>query len=170
MEQELTEFFAIDFQVLVQNFFTIIACFVASCALLAKFFEYIGKPLKWFKKQNQDHELTIQNSKAIKELAERHERDNKLSNKHDEEIKTELRKLTKMFIDKEIDDMRWEIINFSAQVAENRPCNKDGFQHCFKTYEKYEKIIKDNGLTNGEVEISMKVVNEAYEEKLKNGF
>lgn len=170
MEQELTGIFAIDFKVLIQDIFTIIACCVAGYAMLTKFFEYIGKPFKWLKKKNQDHELIIQNSAAIKKLAQRHEEDNELSNKHDEEIKSELRKLTKMFIDKEIDDMRWEIINFSAKVAEGRPCNKDGFQHCFKTYEKYEKIIKENGLTNGEVEISMKVVNEAYEEKLKNGF
>lgn len=78
--------------------------------------------------------------------------------------------LTSLFVDKEIDDYRWEIINFATKVSECRPCNKDSFKHCLRTYEKYEALLEKYGLENGEVEISMEVVNEAYKEKLKNGF
>ena len=78
--------------------------------------------------------------------------------------------LTSLFVDKEIDDYRWEIINFATKVSEDRPCNKDSFKHCLRTYEKYEALLEKYGLENGEVEISMEVVNEAYKEKLKNGF
>ena len=78
--------------------------------------------------------------------------------------------LTSLFVDKEIDDYRWEIINFATKVSEGRPCNKDSFKHCLRTYEKYEALLEKYGLENGEVEISMEVVNEAYKEKLKNGF
>ena len=78
--------------------------------------------------------------------------------------------LTSLFVDKEIDDYRWEIINFATKVSEGRPCNKDSFKHCLRTYEKYEALLEKYGLENGEVEISMEVVNEAYKEKLMNGF
>lgn len=78
--------------------------------------------------------------------------------------------LTDMFVDKEVDDYRWEIINFATKVSEGKPCNKDSFKHCLRTYEKYEALLKKYGLENGEVEISMEVVNEAYKEKMKNGF
>ena len=78
--------------------------------------------------------------------------------------------LTSLFVDKEIDDYRWEIINFATKVSEGRTCNKDSFKHCIRTYEKYEALLEKYGLENGEVEISMEVVNEAYKEKLKNGF
>lgn len=78
--------------------------------------------------------------------------------------------LTDMFVDKEIDDYRWEIINFATKVSEGRPCNKDSFKHCLRTYEKYEKLLEKYGLENGEVEISMEVVNEAYKKKLQEGF
>ena len=78
--------------------------------------------------------------------------------------------LTDMFVDKEVDDYRWEIINFATKVSEGRPCNKDSFKHCLRTYEKYEALLEKYGLENGEVEISMDVVNEAYKEKMKNGF
>ena len=78
--------------------------------------------------------------------------------------------LTEMFVDKEIDDYRWEIINFATKVSEGRPCNKDSFKHCLRTYEKYEALLEKYGLENGEVEISMQVINEAYKKKLLEGF
>ena len=78
--------------------------------------------------------------------------------------------LTDMFVDKEIDDYRWEIINFATNVSEGKPCNKDSFKHCLRTYEKYEALLEKYGLENGEVEISMQVVNEAYKKKLLEGF
>ena len=78
--------------------------------------------------------------------------------------------LTNMFVDKEIDDYRWEIINFATKVSEGKPCNKDSFKHCLRTYEKYEALLEKYGLENGEVEISMQVVNEAYKKKLLEGF
>ena len=86
------------------------------------------------------------------------------------EIGTGLKKLTDMFIDKQINDYRWEIINFASNITAKRPCTKDGYQHCFKTYERYEKILEENGLENGEVEISMEIINDSYKEKLKEGF
>lgn len=78
--------------------------------------------------------------------------------------------LTDMFVDKEIDDYRWEIINFATKVSEGKPCNKDSFKHCLRTYEKYEALLEKYDLENGEVEISMQVVNEAYKKKLLEGF
>ena len=86
------------------------------------------------------------------------------------EISSNLKKLTAIFIDKEINDYRWEIINFASNVAANKPCTKDAYIHCFKTYEKYEKVLEENNLENGEVEISMEVVNESYKKKLIEGF
>ena len=86
------------------------------------------------------------------------------------EIGNSLKKLTDMFIDKQINDYRWEIINFASNITAKRPCTKDGYQHCFKTYERYEKILEENGLENGEVEISMEIINDSYKEKLKEGF
>lgn len=91
-----------------------------------------------------------------------------ISGQHDRDEK--INNLTNMFVDKEIDDYRWEIINFATKVSEGKPCNKDSFKHCLRTYEKYEALLEKYGLENGEVEISMQVVNEAYKKKMLEGF
>lgn len=87
-----------------------------------------------------------------------------------DEIGNNLNKLTNMFIDKQIADYRWSIINFATAISEKKPCTKEAFRHAFSTYEKYEKILEENGLENGEVKISMEIINEAYKEKMLNGF
>ena len=54
-----------------------------------------------------------------------------------------------------------------SKVSEGKPCNKDSFKHCIHIYEKYEKILEENGLENGEVRLSMELINDAYRQKLK---
>lgn len=109
--------------------------------------------------RKQSLEIQKELKDSIKNLVDgQHDRDEKINN------------LTDMFVDKEIDDYRWEIINFATNVSEGKPCNKDSFKHCLRTYEKYEALLEKYGLENGEVEISMQVVNEAYKKKLLEGF
>ena len=109
--------------------------------------------------RKQSLEIQKELSDSIKNLVDgQQDRDEKINN------------LTDMFVDKEVDDYRWEIINFATKVSEGRPCNKDSFKHCLRTYEKYEALLEKYGLENGEVEISMQVVNEAYKKRLLEGF
>ena len=109
--------------------------------------------------RQQSLEIQRELKDSIKNLVDgQHNRDEKINN------------LTNMFVDKEIDDYRWEIINFATNVSEGKPCNKDSFKHCLRTYEKYEALLEKYGLEYGEVEISMQVVNEAYKKKLLEGF
>lgn len=80
-----------------------------------------------------------------------------------------LEDLTKMFIDKEIDDMRWEILNFCSALSNGRTYNREAFDHVLKVYDKYETILEENGMENGLVAQSVKFIQEAYVEGLKDG-
>ena len=100
---------------------------------------------------------------------------NKLE-KHDSWQYGELTKISncveeikKNIVSKEIDDIRWELLDFCSALTSGRKYNREAFAHIFKTYEKYEKILEDNGMTNGFVEESMNAVKEIYHDKLKNG-
>lgn len=130
----------------------------------------LGLETKWMKNRRMEHDLLTKTSQNLLILQEQHEKDVERSDRRDEEISNDIKKLTQMFVDKEIDDMRWEINNFANKVADGRRCNKDSYQHCLKTYQKYEEILHENGLENGEVEISMEFINESYKQKLKEGF
>ena len=68
--------------------------------------------------------------------------------------------IDKRMLDKDIDDMRWELLNFCSALTGGRKYNREAFDHIFRIYEKYEMILKDNKMTNGFVDESMNYVKE----------
>lgn len=68
-----------------------------------------------------------------------------------------------------IDNKRNTIIDFASKVIdESYPVTKEQFNRIFKIYKEYEEIIKENELTNGEVDISIHIIRESYENHMKN--
>lgn len=67
-----------------------------------------------------------------------------------------------------IDSKRSAIINFASSVInQNTPVTREQFNRIIKMHEDYEKIIERNGLTNGEVDIAFRIIEEAYEDHMK---
>lgn len=168
--ESILELFNQDISSIILGMYIIMSGIIAMVEIIGKFSEIVGKPVTWVSNKNKDHELLIQTVNKLTALQEKQEKDVRESDRHDEEMRSDIKKLTDMFIDKEINDMRWEINNFATKVSEGKPCNKDSYKHCIHTWEKYEKLLEENGLENGEVEISMNVIRESYQQKLKDGF
>lgn len=165
--QKLAE---IDFLGWIITGFMIMAAMIAMYTIVCKFCEMLGKPIGVLKQRKLDHELTLQNAQAIKELSAKHEEDTKQSIRHDEMIRNDLANLTHMFVEKQIDDMRFEILDFASAISLGRQYSKEQFDHVITIDKKYQKILEENGLENGQVTASMEVIMEIYKEKLKNGF
>ena len=167
---EVLELTRINFPSAFIAMFAILFALKAIASLFEWMIDRLGLQTKWMRKRREEQELLLQTSQKLSALQEKQKHDMEKSDRRDEEISSDIKKLTRMFVDKEIDDMRWEINNFATKVSEGKPCNKDSFQHCIHIYEKYEKILEDNGLENGEVNLSMELISDAYRQKLKNGF
>lgn len=96
---------------------------------------------------------------SIQDLIDRQKnRDSKIEN------------LTSLFVDKEIEDLRWTILDFTASLSDGRKYNRESFDHIMRMYDKYEKILEENNMENGLVAESVKFIQEVYREKLKTGF
>lgn len=68
-----------------------------------------------------------------------------------------------------IDSKRNTIINFAHMVIdEDKPVTREQFNRIFKLYTEYEDIIKKNKMTNGEVDIAIRIVKEAYEQHMRH--
>lgn len=167
---EMIELTKIDYVSVLPAAVAILAGTRAILSLLESFVEKLGLETKWMRQRREEHELLIRTSQNLTALQTQHKHDMQKSDRRDEKISADIKKLTRMFVDKEIDDMRWEINNFATKVSEGKPCNKDSFKHCIHIYEKYEQILSENGLENGEVEISMELINDAYMRKMREGF
>jgi hypothetical protein len=152
----------LDIIQIVIGVFIIISAIISIATVVSKFADYIGRPIKWIKKNDKDHELLLNTIAELQELRKQELEDKQQSIKHDQAIRTELEKLTKLVVEKEIDDTRWEILNFCSNLANGQTYNREAFEHVFRLYEKYERILKENNMTNGYVEESMKYAREAF--------
>ena len=94
-------------------------------------------------------------------------------NRHQfEELRNDLARNSEITLAMYIETKRTAIINFASKVVDrNIPVTHEEFRRIFKVYEEYEEIIQKNNLTNGEVDISIRIIREAYEDRLKkHGF
>lgn len=165
--------------------FIIITCFISLVVFLVRRLEAMWKWCKaklnafYARKRGEEiEEETIENllnkinehSAKIQAIENRAQHNVQMFLEHEQNAIGKIENLTKMFVDKEIDDYRWEIINFATRITDKKPCNKESYRHCIRTYEKYEKLLEEHNLKNGEVDISMEIINDSYEKKLKEGF
>ncbi len=100
----------------------------------------------------------------------------KILEKHDNWQYQEIQKISKgiddikdNLVQKEISDIRWELLDFCSALTGGRNYNREAFEHIFRTYEQYEKILADNHMSNGYIVESMKAVREIYHNKLVSG-
>lgn len=85
-------------------------------------------------------------------------------------LQNSVENLRKMLVNKEINDMRWEILDFSNAVMNGRVYNKEIYDHIFDTYTEYERVLEENGLENGKVDSSMQFVRNKYLELMEKSF
>jgi hypothetical protein len=68
-----------------------------------------------------------------------------------------------------IDGKRDKIIDFANRVADERyPVTHEQFKRVFKLHDEYEKIIKENNMTNGEVKIAYRIIEDSYKKHMEN--
>lgn len=85
------------------------------------------------------------------------------------EINRKLDKNSEDITDLRIDNKRDTIIGFAEKVCDDGyPATREQFNRVFKIYNEYERIIDERGMTNGEVDVAHKIINEAYQARLKN--
>ena len=159
----------LDFTAFIITVFVIMSGVIAIYTIIGKFSELIGKPVKWVKGKNEDHDMLLRHDKEIKNWADKHKNDTDKINNEESEIKKDITKLTNMFLEKQIDDMRYEILDFASSLSSGRKHNKESFGHILSIYQKYERILEENGMENGLVEESIKYIREAYRDLLKRG-
>lgn len=90
----IKEFLAQDLTSVILGIFILMATIIAIYEIIGRFSKLIGKPVKWVKKKEDDHELLLKTVSDLTELHNTHEEDTKQSIRHDEVIREDLQTLT----------------------------------------------------------------------------
>lgn len=167
--EALRELLKLDYVAVILAVFIIMSGVIAIYTIIGRFSEIIKKPVSWVKKKNEDHDMLLRHDQEIKNLAKKHKTDTDKLSCEESEIKKDITRLTNMFLDKQIDDMRYEILDFASSLSSGRKHNRESFDHILRIYKKYEQILEDNNMENGLVEESIAFIRERYKSDLNNG-
>lgn len=89
--------------------------------------------------------------------------------KNIDDINSKLDKHSEYIISLIVDNKRNVIIDFASRVANsNNYFTREQFNRIFKIHNEYEQIIEEQGMTNGEVDIAFRIIEEAYMDCIKN--
>lgn len=141
------------------------------------------KTKKLFEKQEEYHQQSIRIRDGLEKNQQKLEKNQQKLDKNQQniemhqeemkqdlsEIRTSLSCIQKMLLKNTIETKRKNILDFCATLSNKQKQNKEAFNEIFRTYEDYEKILKDNDMENGQTEESMKFISEIYQQMLRNG-
>ena len=151
------------------SIFVVLFGMVTIFELIGKLSVYLDKPVRWVRKKNEDHEAIVKLAENLDAIKKQQDIDREQSIKHDSEIKIEVREVANMFLDKNIEDMRWRILDFASAISNGRKFNRESYDFIIHTYEQYEVVLKKLGRTNGVVDETMNYIKEDFRERLRNG-
>lgn len=64
---------------------------------------------------------------------------------------------------------RHRILDFASKVVnEDVVVSREEFNRIFKVYNEYEEILEQHNKTNGEVDVAIRIIREAYETRMRN--
>ena len=139
------------------------------------------------KKFEEDHILLLETSKELKELksGEKTDIENFKNNRiHDREQSFEIQKqltdaidnindslkdMRKESIDREIGQIRWDILKFATDISNGKKASRESYDFISKLYTRYETLLDEIGEENGLVDESVAYIKETYHHKLTNG-
>lgn len=74
----------------------------------------------------------------------------------------EMARLNKKIDKNEIDRIRWELFQFARACRNGQEPSHEEFKHIFKLHQKYNDLIRESGLTNGEMDMEYAFVEQYY--------
>lgn len=187
MVEQFERLVSIDYISFFCALFTIMAAFVAIKEGVEKFCKAFEFETPWMRKAREKREYMEKVDKQLELLMQREE---SIEAKHStdvgqlEGVVGEVResfaelqnqitalsnKIEQMELNKTIKKLRWDIINFASDLPRRENIPLEQYNIIFNDIKEYEKIIEDNGLTNGQVESSVHVIKKRYEHDLEAG-
>lgn len=170
--EAIEKLFKLDITSVIMGIFIIMIAIISIHKIIGEFSSIIGRPVSWVRQREEIKELAMKNVEQINTLMQKHEGDNQNLQSQVARIESKVNDLTLNVIDKEINDYRWRILDFAAELSDpnnTKVYTLEHFNQIFAIYSKYEAILEERHMENGLVETNMQFIRDKYRELLANG-
>ena len=136
----IEEVLKIDIVAVLFGLFVIFSAILAIAKIIEELSILIGKPVKWIRRRNDDHQLILDTANNLKELQKKHAIDVEQSIKHDKKIKEDLRNFMS-----EIRDSVTETQKQVTEYSDHRAHDREQSFRIQKELTDSIKVIADGG-------------------------
>lgn len=155
----IKELLKLDYVAVILAIFVIMAGIIAIYTIVGKFSEIIGKPVKWYKKNKDDHKLVCEHTKAIQEMTEKHAQDKEEVIEHNRKMQEQLL----LFVD----EMRNEVKTFTNNRVNDR---KQSLQIQEKLTNSIKELADANILKDKQIDSLIVAQKEMLAEKINEKY
>ena len=153
--------------------FTVVIAAIVVFQFIVKLFDWVkerfGITTNASRREKEQSEKINKIEEETQELKKIQESDHEEMKKFQNEIMDALDGIKKAMLDDKIERMRYEILDF-GNACQKRDYSKENFDHILSVYDKYEKILVENHLENGQVDLAIAYIKKRYAEYLESGF
>lgn len=130
-------------------------------------------------RKKEIEKIILSNQEEIQKIKEEQLKDREASKKADKDLKEglsktdeKLDKINDLVLSMRIENMRKTLLSFASEAGGgNKKHTKEQYEEIFSLFQDYEELLKENGMTNGRVNISMEIIKEKYKHHiLHNSF
>lgn len=156
---DVTQVMNMDFGQLFLHVLTIIAAILFVVTLLEKFFILIGRPLKWIKKNDTDHQLISDAMATIKSMQETHAADKKEVNDKNDKL------------EKALTDFMTEVRDDIKAFNENRKKDREqSFEIQKQLTDSIQTVVNKNQVTDNQITALIDANKEMLAEKINEKY
>lgn len=164
--EPIIELLKLDFSSFVISIFLLMSGIISMVTIIGKFSEIIGKPVKWIRKKNDDHELLVSTIQNLTALKSKHEEDVEQSIRHDKLIKETLTKSVQD-IQKSVEKTQADIKQFSENRIHDR---EQSFQIQKGLTESIKSIADSNTNRDDQIHALMVAQREALADRINQKY
>lgn len=117
----IKEALQVNFPIFILSAFLIMAAIIAGHKIIGEFSKLIGRPVKWVRDKDKDHQLLMKAIEDLDSLSIKHDLDVKESISHDNKIEDELTKF--------MDEIRCNMSQFASKLDEMKECTDERFSN-----------------------------------------
>lgn len=119
-------------------------------------------------RKKEIEKIILSNQEKIQKLETEQKKDREVSKKADKDLKEELNKtndkldkIGDLVLNMRIENMRAQMLGFGSNCR-THTYSREQYLEIFELYNNYEELLKENGLTNGKVEITMEIIHDRF--------
>lgn len=162
----IAELFKMDISSFLISIFLIMSGIISMVTVVGKFSEIIGKPVRWIRKKNDDHELLISTIQNLSALSMKHEEDVEQSIRHDKLIKETLAKSVRD-IQTSIEQTQTDIKLFSENRIHDR---EQSFQIQKSLTESIKSIADSNSHRDDQIHALLAAQRESLADRINQKY